>query len=284
MSNFETLDQVDGGLPGTGPRIYSASTVDNLGAITTAGYLNDINKKIKQNDLFYVNYSDTSTFPLNTGALSTLAVFYVNYSSPNWSLVALPVSGSGQAAAKAVTDNTKPSVASVDGASASYTVGNLLVAGDTNGTIGADSGFGVNNLLRYASVAISAAQFNGMAAAPVLLVAAPGANNLIVVDQMELVMTYGTVPFVGGGVVAAQYEATATGAGVKATNLEAAADFLATASTSFLFAGASGTTTGAIPFATSVNQGLYLSNQTGAFTTGDSTFVAKIHYRIIAVA
>jgi hypothetical protein len=123
-----------------------------------------------------------------------------------------------------------------------------------------------------------------MYAAPKLLIAAPGANKLIVVDRMELVMTFVSADYAAGGVVAAQYDNTVHGGGALATNSEAAADFFAAASTSFLFNGVSGNTVGAVPFSTSVNKGLYLSNASGAFTTGDSTWVAKIHYRIIATA
>ena len=279
MSNFGSFEQVTGGLPGTAPNIYVASTADNLGTITATGYLNDQSHRVKLNDVFYINYSDTSVFPLNTGEASTLGEFMVTYSADNWGLTSV-LTGLGQAAAKNVTDNTKSYVASVDGAPASYTVGNILLAGDTNGSVGLDSGFNVDNLVRYASVAVTAAEFNGMYAAPKLLIAAPGANNLIIVDQMELVMTYVSANYAAGGVVAAQYDNTVHGAGVLATNSEAAADFQAAASTTFKFNG------GVVlaPFSTSVNKGLYLSNATGAFTTGDSTFVVKIHYRIIATA
>lgn len=276
MSAFESLAQVSEGLQGTAPNIYVASTVDNLAAITTVGYLNDISAKIKQNDVFYVNYSDTSVFPLNTGEASTLGEFYVNYAAPNWSLVNA-LTGLGTAAAKNVTDNTKSLVASVTGA---FTIGNLVSAADTAGTI-QDSGVNVlNNTLQYASVPITAAQWNGMYAAPMLLIAAPGANKLIVIDRMELVMTFVSADYAAGGVVAAQYDNTVHGAGVPATNAEAAADFFAAASTTFVFNGS----LVLAPFSTSVNKGIYLSNQTGAFTTGDSTWVAKIHYRTIATA
>lgn len=162
--------------------------------------------------------------------------------------------------------------------------GNFVAASGTAGKT-VDSGYNVNNVLQYASVAVTAAEFNGMYAAPKLLIAAPGANNLIVVDRMELVMTFGSAAFASGGVVAAQYDSTANGAGVKATNTEDAADFTgAAASTTFLFSGASGNSSQAA-FSTTVNKGLYLSNQTGAFTTGTGcSFVCKIHYRIIATA
>lgn len=278
MSNFSSLAQISEGLNGTAPNIYVASTEDNLATITGVGYLNDLSAKIKKNDILYINYDDTSTFPLNTGEASTLGEFMVTYSAPNWGLTSV-LTAIGQAAAKNVTDNTKSYVASVDGAPASYVVGNFLLAGDTNGSIGLDSGFNVNNIQLYASVPITAAEFNGMYAAPKLLIAAPGANKLIIVDRMELVMTFVSAQYAAGGVVAAQYDSTINGAGVKATNTEAAADYTgAAASTAFQFNGA----VNVAPFTTSVNKGLYLSNQTAAFTTGDSTFVAKIHYRIIA--
>lgn len=134
--------------------------------------------------------------------------------------------------------------------------------------------------LNYTTVAITADEFNGMYAAPKLLIAAGGANTQIIIDQMVLAMTYVSANYAAGGVVAAQYDSTVHGAGTLATATEAAADFQAAASTSFRFAGS----TAIAPFSSSVNKGIYLSNATGAFTTGDSTFVAHIWYRIIPTA
>ncbi len=281
MSNFETLALITEGNTSTSPNIFSASTADSFGTITATGYMNNLGEAgiIKANDVLYINYADTSTFPLNTGEASTLGEFAVSYSAPNWTIASV-LTGLGQAAAKNVTDNTKSYVASVDGAPSSYTAGDFLVAGDTNGSVGADSGYNVNNILLVASVSITAAQFNGMYTTPKLLIADPGANKLIVVDRMELVMTYVSADYAAGGIVAAQYDSTAHGAGVLATNSEAAADFQASESTTFVFNGS----LDPAPFTTSVHKGLYLSNASGAFTTGDSTFVCKIHYRIIATA
>ena len=129
-------------------------------------------------------------------------------------------------------------------------------------------------LLKYAAVAITAAEFNGAYAAPKLLLAAGGANTLNVFKQLQLVMTYGANAFAGGGVMAVQYDSTANGAGVIASTTLAAATFQAAASTTFTFnAGVV-----ALPFTTTVNKGLYLSNITGAFTTGDSNFVGHLWY------
>lgn len=131
--------------------------------------------------------------------------------------------------------------------------------------------------LRYTTVAITAAQFNGMYAAPKLLVAAGGANTLLVLKQLQLVMTYVSANYAAGGVAAVQYDSTANGAGVIASTTLSAATFQAAASTTFTMnAGVV-----ALPFTTTVNKGLYLSNISGAFTTGDSTFVGHVWYTVI---
>jgi hypothetical protein len=133
------------------------------------------------------------------------------------------------------------------------------------------------NLTNEVEVSISASQFNGMYAAPIQLVAAPGANELLIFDKLVLEQTYGSAAFASGGVVAVQYDSTADGAGVIASTTLSAASFFVTASSTYTLGG------GAVvlPFTTTVNKGLYLSNVTGAFTTGDSTFTAKVYYKIV---
>jgi hypothetical protein len=190
-------------------------------------------------------------------------------------------SGIGTSAAKAASNATLSTVASTAGSG--FTAGNIVTAADTAGTI-QDSGYAAATALKqYAQVAMTAAQFNGMYAAPYQLVAAPGANMMIIVDSMQIVMTYGSAAFASGGVVAAQYGATVHGAGPLATNSEAAADFFATASTVFNFATEFGNTVGALPFSTCANAAIYLSNATGAFTTGTgSAFIVKVYYHTIS--
>ncbi len=136
-------------------------------------------------------------------------------------------------------------------------------------------------LLKYAAVAMTAAEFNGMYAAPKLLIAAGGANTFISVERAVLAMTFVSAAYAAGGIVGLQYDSTAHGAGVAATNTEAAADFFAAASTAFSFNGVSGDTVAIAPFTTSVNKGIYISNLTQAFTTGDGTFIVHLWYRTI---
>lgn len=190
----------------------------------------------------------------------------------NSGVASMQVYGNGTDTINSVA--TATGVAQLPGQTVVYTcavAGNWLANVNTN-----------PNPVLFASVPITAAQFNGAYAAPFVLVAAPGANKMISVEKMELVMTYVSANYAAGGVVFAQYDSTANGAGVKATNTEAAADFFAAASSTFQFLGTSGNTVGVLPFTTTVNKGLYLSNATQAFTTGDSTWVAKIYYRVIS--
>lgn len=168
-------------------------------------------------------------------------------------------------------------------APAALVSGNFLSASGTAG-LAINSGIAVTSVTQVASVAMTAAQFNGMYAAPFLLIAAPGANNQIVIDKAYMIMTYVSAAYAAGGVVSFQYDSTALGAGDLASNGEAAADFFQTASSVFSFSGNTGNTLGLTLNSTAVNKGIYLSNLTQAFTTGDSTWVVKIYYRVIAVA
>jgi len=69
MSNFSTFSPLAGGTPGTAPDVFVASTPDTLAQITTSGYLNDKAGKVKNNDIIFINYLDTSVFPLGETAL-----------------------------------------------------------------------------------------------------------------------------------------------------------------------------------------------------------------------
>lgn len=129
-------------------------------------------------------------------------------------------------------------------------------------------------LLKYATVSISASAFNGMYVTPIQLVAAGGANTLLVLESVDLVMTYGSAQYANGGVIHVQYANTTLGAGIIASSTQAAANVADAASTALHF------NAGIVkqPLSTAVNLGLFLSNVSGAFDTGDSTFVAHVRY------
>jgi len=132
--------------------------------------------------------------------------------------------------------------------------------------------------------AVTAAQFNGMYAASVLLAPAPGANRMYVLKSFQATMTFATTQYAGGtgGDVHVQYTNAANGAGTQASTQTTAADILALAASS---------SWPEIPVlvvpaldALVVNAGLYLGNETAAFTTGDSPFVVNIAARIVRTA
>ncbi len=136
------------------------------------------------------------------------------------------------------------------------------------------------NVIQYAKVAMSAVQFNGMYAAPFALVAAGGANTLHVVDRVAYEVDYGGAQFANGGAVAVQYDDTVNGAGAPATATTAAAVFIAFVADGVV--GAAGSLASATAAAT-VNQGLFLSNDIAAFTTGTSTVDVHLWYATVAV-
>lgn len=142
MSAFNTFTPMVQGVPGGAPRVFSACTDDDLGTITATGYLNDLGAKhVKQNDVWYINYDEDSA--------NSLGIFTVDVSGDDYSLVATEFSGTlGTAAAKAASDNTKATLASLN--ATPVVSGNIASFSATNGTI-ADSGVAVGNVKSAAS-------------------------------------------------------------------------------------------------------------------------------------
>lgn len=259
------------------PNIVAIVTDDTLAEITTAGYLTSdaiaADIELLQNGEF--QWTDTDIVLISYAP--DFIVNWFKYDAANATFVANPAAGG--------LSNTLLNGRIFVGNGSNVATG-VVMSGDITTTNAGVTAIGANKVLssmisplvrKYAAVAITAAEFNGMYAAPKLLVAAGGANTLVVLDQLQLAMTYVSANYAAGGVAAVQYDSTANGAGVIASTTLAAATFQAAASTTFTMnAGVV-----ALPFTTTVNKGLYLSNITGAFTTGDSTMVAHIWYRII---
>lgn len=134
------------------------------------------------------------------------------------------------------------------------------------------------DVIQYVKVALSAANFLGMYATPVVLVAAGGANTLHQVKQTVFEVDYGGAQFANGGAVLIQYDNTANGAGAPASATTAAAVFNAFVADGVV--GAQGSLASATAAAT-VNKGLYISNQTAAFITGSSTVDVHLWYSTV---
>lgn len=134
----------------------------------------------------------------------------------------------------------------------------------------------------YSQVTVTLAQFLAMYTTPIQLVAAAGANTIIVPRLVVIKMTYGSAQLAGGGAVSAQWGNTSHAGGVLATNTEAATDFTgATASTLFKLTAASGDSSQAA-YSACVNAGIYLSCATAVFTAGTAaTFKVGTFYNVI---
>ena len=133
--------------------------------------------------------------------------------------------------------------------------------------------------VQYARVTPTLATFLAMYDTPITLVAAPGANQMIILEQVQVQQTYGSAALASGGVSAIQYDVTAHGGGIIASTTLTAASYFQSASTTYTY------NPGVVllPFATTVNKALALSCLTGDFTTGTaSTFIIHVWYRVVA--
>lgn len=130
-----------------------------------------------------------------------------------------------------------------------------------------------------ATVAMTAAQWNGMFAAPVQIVAAPGAGLIILPSSVSYSMTFVAAQYAAGGVVNLQYANTANGNGSAVTQDIAAATINGLAASSVVRPPIAITS---LATNAAVNLGLFMSNKTAAFTTGDGTWLISVAYRIIA--
>lgn len=259
------------------PNIVAVVTDDVLATITTAGYLTSAaiaaDIEALQNGEF--QWQDTDIVLISYAP--SFLVNWFKYDATNATFVANPAAGG--------LSNSLLDGRMFVGNGANVATG-VLPSGDVTISNTGVTAIGANKVLssmisplvrKYTTVAITAANFNGMYAAPKLLVAAGGANTLLVLDQLQLVMTYGTANYAAGGVAAVQYDSTVNGAGVIASTTLSAATFQAAVSSTFTM----NPGVVVLPFSTTVNKGLYLSNISGAFTTGDSPMVAHIWYRTI---
>lgn len=234
------------------------STTQDIAAITASGYFDSVNgivdgvtsnNIIEVNDLIFVNCTDyaayvqvTDTSPAITTSQFEIAVGTGAVGTTNLADLAVTTA---KIAANAV-DTSKLSL-------------------DT---------------IQYVKVPVTAAQFNGMYAAPFVMIAAPGANKMIVVKQAVLAMTFVSAQYAVGGNVALQYDTTVHGAGALASVVTANTVIQGYAASSSL-AVAGDAASGAS--SAKVNKGIYLSNDTAAFTTGDGTWNVHIWYEVVTL-
>lgn len=130
---------------------------------------------------------------------------------------------------------------------------------------------GFDIAIAEAKTVLSAAQLEGMFAAPVNVLPAPQANQTIIVDQIMLQLKPGGTQFTGGGAVTLVYHGTAINP--HSSSVPAATINSAMASENVL------------PPPSTVVQappgvGIDITNATAPFAAGNGTAVVKIYYKL----
>jgi hypothetical protein len=139
------------------------------------------------------------------------------------------------------------------------------------------------NSFASATLSLTAAQFIAGYAAPILALAAPGANRMYTNVNGTIVMTYGSAQFTTGGASGFQYGNTANLGGTKVTSTTAGAAINALTASSVWTA--IPVAVAPVANATAVNAGIYFSNDTAAFAVGTgATFLIQVTATITPTA
>jgi len=260
------IQSIEVGQVGVSPRTVKMLSTDNLTTITTAGYITQSMNggPFSSKDIFEVIYGSDSN-----GLNGTYGVFTPSISNGTVTLVR-------DAGGLTPSDSSNTIVVTSPG---SLTIGNILKSCDANGTL-ADAGYN----MQIAEVSMTLADFQGMYTTPKLILAAAGANTIIVLHKAWINFIYGSAQLTSGGNVAFIYgNGSHIGAGaIQATATEQTADFTgATASTWYTFTPQTGNNT-QLALASVANTGIYLSNATTTFATGTGgSFLVRMLYSIL---
>lgn len=254
-----------------GPNIFTYSSLtDSQAVIAAANYFDSVNQLLQAGDLIYTVD--------NTGVAQFYEITAVTYGSTG--VVTFGAFGAviGIVGNANINNNSINAAKLVNNSitDAQVTAGGLTNASLAAGTV--TSAVTDPQLIQFATGTLTAAQFRGMEAAPVSLIAAKGANTLIRIHDFTLELVFGTLQFANGGAVGLQYGATAALAGPAASATIAAAGFTGAAASSVM--GAAGALPVALAAATTVNTAVEISNTVAPFITGDSTFNWYISYSV----
>jgi hypothetical protein len=129
------------------------------------------------------------------------------------------------------------------------------------------------------SITLSTANIEAMYATPVQILAAQGAHTIIVIYNIVMEYIYNSTPFSGGGTIYIQYNNTAHAGGIQIWQPLIS---ITTSGSKIVYGGAVDFldsvygTTGTI-----INQGLYISNLSAAYTTGNSSARITLYYIVL---
>lgn len=256
--NLQYLGRIDTNMQ-TGPfPLYKyRSTVDTLAQISAAGYFDDAASFLEIGTLIFCQD--------NTNVIGIRTVTAVSPQVTTNAFGAVPVVGTANIDDLAVTTAKLADLAVTTGKIANNAVTSAKLA---------------LNTIQYAQVVVNNAAFLNASVAPVQIIAAGGANTLIIVESAMVRYLYAAAQSTLGGNLGLQYGNTAAFAGPSATNFITAATLNAdTASSNYLLQGAS-----ADLASEQINAGIFLSNDTANFASAGGSLVVEVAYRIISTA
>lgn len=131
----------------------------------------------------------------------------------------------------------------------------------------------LNNSIFYKELDLTAADFKGMFASPILFLPAPGANNFYNIFEFGVEMFYGGTDYTGGGNV---YIGTG---GINLSATIAGSTFITNTSTNNATTSVVGASIN-YTLSSFINQAAYITNFTAAFATGNSPLRAYCWYSI----
>lgn len=123
---------------------------------------------------------------------------------------------------------------------------------------------------------LTSAQIEAMYATPVLILPASGVGKIYVLGRIVCTYLFGTTQYTLGGALGLQWGNTAHLAGPAASSTLAGATFDAYAASNNFELTPDNTDT----LARIQNTGVYISNDTAAFATGDGTLLVNLNYQI----
>jgi len=231
----------------------------------------------------------------SSGHASSLQIFPITANNGSFSIIPLNIAGNftvtlsnasiGQSTVYSLPDAgaATSNIAVTTGATVAN---NFVMASGVAGQI-TDSGIPVAGLQLNASGTISDVNFQGMYATPVQLIPAPAAGFGIVVFSAYLEIVFATAAPANGGAIIFQYGNTIHGAGVNTIanggTLTIAAAFATGAAVNQWTTLENGTNIGTTASSTTTALGVFLSNDTGAFTAngGTSSIRYAVNYMIV---
>lgn len=228
-----------------------------------------------------VNTNSIQNLAVTTGKINDLAV-------TTGKLAANAVT-EAKIAAATITTASISGTAGILGSQLSATAGivtgqiaaNTIVAGNiaANTITATQLALSVPQDLRFS---ISSANFKTIFSAGQQIIAAAGANTIIIIDSVTYSFNFLTASYTAGGVIQLQYSTAAPAAanGIAATTGVAAATVTGLAATGYI------TDTGVLAIngaAGLVNAGIWLTAATANFATGAGNLVLNVKYRVITV-